>query len=56
MLQIVSEKKTSYIDAILIYCQDNQIDPEYVKSLMTTSIKAKIEEEFKSLNMIRDIK
>lgn len=52
VLEIVATKKTTFIDAVLIYCQDNQVDPDYVKSLMTGPIKSKLEAEFKDLNMI----
>lgn len=52
VLRIVEEKKTSYIDAVLIYCEENQVDPDYVKTLMTPTIKAKLESEYKTLNML----
>lgn len=51
IIKIVTEKNMPYIDAILEYCEDNEVDPEYVKNLMTEDIKQKIEDEYESLNM-----
>ena len=52
VVQIVAEKKISYIDGILEYCKDNEIDPEYIKNLMTANIKSKIEAEYQALHML----
>ncbi len=52
VVQIVADKKISYIDAILEYCKINEIDPEYTNTLMTATIKDKIEAEYQSLNML----
>lgn len=50
ILKIVDEKDVKFIDAVLIYCEDNQLDPEYTKSLMSPKIKKKLENEFDALN------
>jgi len=52
VVKIVGEKKISYIDAILEYCKENELDPEYTKNLMTVTIKSKIEAEYQALNML----
>lgn len=54
--EIVVEKQVTYVEAVLIYCQENSIDPDYTKNLMTDEIKDRLEEEFGGLNMIDDSK
>ena len=39
---IVKTKKISYIDAIVKYCEDNEMDPSNVGSLISKSLKDKI--------------
>ena len=36
---MVKEKKISYIDAILEYCKDNEIDPSNTKSMINKNLK-----------------
>ena len=36
---IVKDKKISYIDAILEYCKDNEIDPSNTKSMINKNLK-----------------
>lgn len=54
--EIVQEKGIKYIEAVLIYCEQNGVDPDYTKNLMTDDIKKCLEAEFDSLNMIDDSK
>ena len=49
---IVKTKKISYIDAIVKYCEDNEIDPSNVGSLISKSLKDKIQQEAEKLNLI----
>ena len=44
---IVKDKKTSYIDAILEYCKDNEIDPANTRSMINKTLKEKIAYETK---------
>lgn len=45
--EIVSQKRISHMDAVLLYCEQNFIDPEDISSMINKNLKQKIE-----LNMI----
>ena len=49
---IVKEKRISYMDAILKFCEENEIDPSSVGSLINKSLKEKIQLEAEKLNLI----
>ena len=51
---IVKDKRISYIDAILEYCKDNEIDPSNTKSMINKTLKEKIAYEAQSLNMLKE--
>ena len=51
---MVKEKKISYIDAILEYCKDNEIDPSNTKSMINKNLKEKIAYEAQELNMLKE--
>ena len=42
---IVKEKRMSYMDAVLKYCEENDIDTASVGPLINKSLKEKIKEE-----------
>ena len=42
---MVKEKRISYMDAILKFCEENDIDPSSVGSLINKSLKEKIQLE-----------
>ena len=42
---IVKEKKTSYMDAVVLYCNENNIDTGTVSSLISKPLKEKIKVE-----------
>jgi hypothetical protein len=44
---IVVEKRICHMDAVLLYCETNFIDPEDISSMINKNLKQKIE-----LNMI----
>lgn len=44
---IVADKRISHMDAVLLYCHENFIDPEDISSMINKNLKQKIE-----LNMI----
>ena len=51
--QIVKEKKgISYMDAVLQYCEQNDIDPSTVAPLLTKILKDKIAIEAQNLNYL----
>lgn len=51
--KIVQEKKgISYMDAILKYCDENDIDPSTVAPMLTKALKDKITIEAQNLNYI----
>jgi hypothetical protein len=50
--QIVKEKKCSHLDAVLKYCQENFIDPEDMKPLISKALKQKIEANFIEMNYL----
>ena len=47
---IVQESRLSYMDAILHYCDMNNMEPETVAQLVNTKLKAQIREEAEELN------
>ena len=51
---IVKDKKISYIDAILDYCTDNEIDPANTRSMINKTLKEKIAYEAQNLNMLKE--
>ena len=50
----VKDKKMSYMDAVVLYCEENKIDPSNVKPLINKHLKEKIAYEAQSLNMLKD--
>jgi hypothetical protein len=51
--QLVKEKKgISHMDAVILYCEENDIDPSTVASLLTKALKDKITVEAQNLNYI----
>ena len=52
--QIVIEKHLSYIDAIVYFCQENHLEPESVKGLITPPLKEKIKAEAVSLRFLKE--
>ena len=49
---IVKEKKISYLDAVLHYCENNDIDTASVGSLINKPLKEKIKAEAEKLNLV----
>ena len=49
---IVKEKKMSYMDAVVKYCGDNDIDTASVGPLVNKVLKEKIKEEAEKLNLV----
>ena len=51
---IVNKKGTSWLEAVVIYCEEYDIEVETVSTLIKKNelLRAKIEEEAESLNLI----
>ena len=51
---VVKEKRPiTYMDAILWYCEQNELDPSQVSSLISKSLKEKIQVEATNLKMLK---
>ena len=50
---IVKEKKISYMDAVVWYCEQNDIDTGTVSNLISKSLKEKIKLEATNLKMLK---
>ena len=50
--ELVKTKKMSYIDAILLYCEKNGIDPSDSRKLVNKALKEKLTYEAQNLNLL----
>tara|TARA_Y100000593_G_scaffold82188_1_gene154228 strand:+ start:1070 stop:1285 length:216 start_codon:yes stop_codon:yes gene_type:complete len=50
---IVKEKKITYMDAVVWYCEQNDIDTGTVSNLISKSLKEKIKLEATNLKMLK---
>lgn len=50
---VVKDKKCSYMDAVLLYCEELEIDPGTVSNLISKSLKEKIKLEATNLRMLK---
>jgi|TARA_B110000858_G_scaffold64328_1_gene74534 hypothetical protein len=50
--ETVKTKKMSYIDAILLYCEKNGIDPSDSRKLVNKALKEKLTYEAQNLNLL----
>jgi len=50
---IVRKKRCTYMDAVVLYCDENEIDISTVKSMVSKSLKEKIKAEAERLNMLK---
>ena len=51
---IVKNKRISYIDAVVLYCEKHNIDPSTTKSMINKNLKEKIAYEAQGLNMLKE--
>ena len=51
--EIVKDKELSYMDAVLDYAKNSEIEPEAMAKMLNQSVKDKIEVEAKNLNMLK---
>ena len=52
--QVVKDKKIGYFDAVLWYCEQNEIEIETGAKLINTIIKKKIEAEASEMNVLKE--
>jgi hypothetical protein len=52
---IVSEKRLTYIEAVVHHCEMTGFEVELAASLLTAPIKAKIGDEAQELNMMKKV-
>lgn len=50
---IVKEKKTSYMDAVILYCEEQGIDAGTVSNLISKPLKEKIKVEAMNNRMLK---
>ena len=53
---ISKQKRCSYMDAILEFCKENDLDPGTVGSLISKSLKEKIKAEALNANLLKEKK
>ena len=51
--KIVAEEKLNYIDAILMYCEKNNLEIESITKLISKPLKEKIKYEAMELNFLK---
>lgn len=52
--QVVKDKRIGYFDAVLWYCEQNEIEIETGAKLINTIIKKKIEAEASEMNCLKE--
>ena len=52
--QLVIDNHLTYIDAIVYFCQENHLEPDSVKGLITPPLKEKIKAEAVSLRFLKE--
>ena len=52
--ELVIQKQLSYIDAFIYFCQQNHLEPDSVKGLITPPLKEKIKAEAVSLRFLKE--
>ena len=50
---IVKEKKCSHMDAVILYCDELEVDPGTIKNLISKSLKEKIKLEATNKRMLK---
>ena len=50
---IVKEKRITHMDAVIWYCEENGLDPSQVSSLVSKSLKEKIQAEALRSNLLK---
>ena len=50
--KLAKDSDTSYLDALLDYCEKNSVEPEQIKPLITKSLKEKLEVNARELHFL----
>ena len=50
---IVKEKKISYLEALVLFCDKNEIDPSTISPMINKALKEKIQIEAEKLKLIK---
>lgn len=50
--ELARSRKMSHMEAVLQYCEDNFVEPDDIKTLINKTLKDKIEEDLRELNML----
>jgi hypothetical protein len=53
--EMVSVKRMTYLDAILLHCEETGFEVEIAATLLTAPLKSKINEEAQASNMIKKV-
>ena len=51
---VVKEKKVSYLDAVVLLCDVNNLEPDDIKKYISSAVKNKLESEAIRLNMMQE--
>ena len=50
--KLAKDSESTYLDALLDYCEKNSVEPEQIKPLITKSLKEKLEVNARELNFL----
>lgn len=50
--KLAVERRLSYMDAVLKYCEENFLEPDDIKHLINKTLKDKIEKDMMDANML----
>ena len=50
--QLAVQKRCSHMDAVLLYCAENYIEPDEIKSLINKPLRDKIEIDMREANLL----
>jgi hypothetical protein len=50
--KLATEKKISYLDAIMSFCETHMIEPDEIANKISRSLKEKLEGDFRKLNYL----
>jgi hypothetical protein len=51
---LVKERRCTYMEAVLLYCEENEIDPSTTKPLISKALKEKIKLEAVDLRLLKE--
>lgn len=52
--RVVLDKDATYLEAILLYCEEIELEEAVAATLVSNSLKSKIEDQARSLHMLKD--